>query len=176
MASTCRIGGTMTAMDFLTCSARCRVALHRSQAAERWDQFEPGTVRGRTLGIVGYGDIGRAVAGLARPLGMEVLALRRHPEPDPLVSRVFGAAELSAMLPACDYVVVAAPLSAPGSPRPVAPSRPAARRRPGARSRRQASHRRPGSAHRIMTWHPPRGEPPGPGRCDRGAAGSGRPR
>jgi phosphoglycerate dehydrogenase-like enzyme len=85
--------------------------LLRSQAAERWDQFEPGTVRGRTLGIVGYGDIGRAVAGLARPLGMEVLALRRHPEPDPLVSRVFGPGELPAMLPACDYVVVATPLT-----------------------------------------------------------------
>src|SRR6185503_16831369 len=85
--------------------------LIRAQAAEEWDQFEPGVVRGRTLGIVGYGDIGRAVAALARPLGLEVLALRRHPAPDPLASRVLGPWELPALLSASDYVVVATPLT-----------------------------------------------------------------
>ncbi|HVU35740.1 MAG TPA: D-2-hydroxyacid dehydrogenase [Opitutaceae bacterium] len=35
-----------------------------------------------TLGIVGYGRIGRAVADLARAFGMEVLATSRRPAPD----------------------------------------------------------------------------------------------
>ncbi len=34
-------------------------------------------LRGKRLGIVGYGTLGRAVAGLARPLGMEICAARR---------------------------------------------------------------------------------------------------
>jgi phosphoglycerate dehydrogenase-like enzyme len=85
--------------------------LVRSQAAELWDQFEPGVVRGRTLGIVGFGDIGRAVAELARPLGMEILAVRRHPGPEPAVQRVLGPKELPEMLPLCDYLVVATPLT-----------------------------------------------------------------
>ena len=85
--------------------------LIRSQAAEEWDQFEPGVVRGRTLGIVGFGDIGRAVADLARPLGMEVLAVRRHAAPEAGVQRVFAPKELPEMLPLCDYMVVATPLT-----------------------------------------------------------------
>jgi phosphoglycerate dehydrogenase-like enzyme len=86
--------------------------LVRSQAAEEWDQFEPGLVRGRTLGIVGYGDIGRAVAELARPLGLELLALRRRPAPDPLVSEVLGPEQLDRLLAASDYVVLTPPLTA----------------------------------------------------------------
>lgn len=85
--------------------------LIRSQQAEAWDQFEPGVVRGQTLGIVGYGDIGRAVAGLARPLGLEIVALRRHPAPDPLATRVVGPQGLPELLGVSDYVVMASPLT-----------------------------------------------------------------
>ena len=40
------------------------------------------TLRGKTLGIIGYGRIGRAVAEMARALGMNVVACRRQAEPD----------------------------------------------------------------------------------------------
>ena len=40
-------------------------------------------VAGRTLGVVGYGRIGRAVAELARALGMQVVWTSRSPTPDP---------------------------------------------------------------------------------------------
>jgi len=45
---------------------------------------------------------------------MRVLALKRHApsSPDPLVERFYGPSELNAMLTECDYVVVAAPLTA----------------------------------------------------------------
>src|SRR5688500_8332215 len=62
--------------------------LVRSQAEGRWDPFDPEEVAGRTLGIVGYGDIGRAVARCARPFGMRVIALRRRPQPDELADEV----------------------------------------------------------------------------------------
>ena len=38
----------------------------RSQMAGVWDQFDIVEIRGQTLGIIGYGDIGRAVAQRAR--------------------------------------------------------------------------------------------------------------
>src|ERR1700680_145358 len=52
--------------------------LVRSQQAGQWDQFDIELIRGRMLGIVGYGDIGRASARFARAFGMKVGAVRRH--------------------------------------------------------------------------------------------------
>ena len=88
--------------------------LRRNQAAQAWAPFPMERVEGQTLGIVGYGDIGRAVAARARALGIRVLAMKRHaPEAtDPVVERYYSPAELHAMLAASDYVVVAAPLTA----------------------------------------------------------------
>lgn len=88
--------------------------LIRNQAAEIWEPFDCEELRGRTLGIVGYGDIGRAVAERARAFGMRILALRRRPETcqgDPLVDRAFAPPALTEMIAACDDVVVAAPLT-----------------------------------------------------------------
>ncbi|MFZ0662620.1 MAG: D-2-hydroxyacid dehydrogenase [Acidobacteriaceae bacterium] len=87
--------------------------LRRNQAAHAWARFEMERIAGRTVGIVGYGDIGRAVATRARAMGMRVFATKRHPpqEPDPLIERYFKPAELHNLLALCDYVVVAAPLT-----------------------------------------------------------------
>jgi phosphoglycerate dehydrogenase-like enzyme len=67
-------------------------------------------------GIVGYGDIGRAVASRVRAMGMNVLAVRRHASaqnnPDAFAQRIYTPDQRLAMLPQCDYVVVAAPLNA----------------------------------------------------------------
>ena len=87
--------------------------LVRSQAEGKWDPFEPEEIAGRTLGIVGYGDIGRAVARQARSFGMSVLALRRRPsaEKDELAGEVVGHDGLIALMRRSDYVVVAAPIT-----------------------------------------------------------------
>jgi phosphoglycerate dehydrogenase-like enzyme len=86
----------------------------RNQEACRWEQFDVEELPGKTVGIVAYGDIGRAVASRVHAMGMRVLALKRHApaSPDPLVERFYGPSELNAMLAECDYVVVAAPLTA----------------------------------------------------------------
>jgi phosphoglycerate dehydrogenase-like enzyme len=86
----------------------------RSQMAGIWDEFDTIEIRGQSVGIVGYGDIGRAVAWRAHALGMKVLALRRRPElsqGDPNVSRVFSADQEHELLAQSDYVVVAVPLT-----------------------------------------------------------------
>jgi phosphoglycerate dehydrogenase-like enzyme len=89
----------------------------RNQAAGVWAPFDVEEVRGQTLGVVGYGDIGRACAARAHAMGMTVLALRRRPElsaGDLFVSRTYPFDRLLEMLPECDYVVAAAPLT-PGT-------------------------------------------------------------
>ena len=91
--------------------------------ADRWDRFMPSELRGATVGVVGYGSIGREIGRVAHALGMRVLAMRRtgatardtfriaplaaavDPEPD----RVYLPGGLAEMLPACDYVVLIVP-------------------------------------------------------------------
>jgi phosphoglycerate dehydrogenase-like enzyme len=70
-------------------------------------------MRGLTMGIVGYGAIGRAVAQRARGFDMEVLAIDPHPEPGaPFVVETWGMERLPELLAQSDVVVVAAPLTA----------------------------------------------------------------
>jgi phosphoglycerate dehydrogenase-like enzyme len=84
----------------------------RSQEAGVWDVFDVVTVSGSTLGIVGYGDIGRAIAERARPLGMRVLALRRSaPGTDPLVDEFVAPERLADLMGRSDYVATALPLT-----------------------------------------------------------------
>jgi phosphoglycerate dehydrogenase-like enzyme len=85
----------------------------RNQMAGRWEPFDVEEIAGQTVGIVGYGDIGRAVATRVHAMGMHVLALKRHPpaSADPLIEKFYEPSRLSAMLARCDYVVVAAPLT-----------------------------------------------------------------
>jgi phosphoglycerate dehydrogenase-like enzyme len=87
----------------------------RNQAASVWEPFDIVEVRGQTVGIVGYGDIGRAVATRVRALGMRVLAVKRHGPPahqaDPLAERIYGPEGLVEMVSRSDYVVAAAPLT-----------------------------------------------------------------
>src|SRR5690606_36942208 len=49
---------------------------------ESWEKksFVGTELGGKTLGIIGYGNIGRRTATLARGLGMRVLVYVRHPE------------------------------------------------------------------------------------------------
>jgi phosphoglycerate dehydrogenase-like enzyme len=84
-----------------------------NQQAGRWEQFDVEEIAGQTVGIVAYGDIGRAVATRVHAMGMRVVAFKRHApaSADPLIARFYGPQELPSMLAECDYVVAAAPLT-----------------------------------------------------------------
>jgi phosphoglycerate dehydrogenase-like enzyme len=90
----------------------------------RWELFNPHELRGSTVGIVGYGSIGRQIARILQVFGATVLATKRdvfHPEDtgytiegmgDPesdLVNRLYPPQALCTMLKKCDYVVVTLP-------------------------------------------------------------------
>jgi phosphoglycerate dehydrogenase-like enzyme len=89
--------------------------MRRNQQAGRWAPFDILEISKQSMGIVGYGDIGRACARRAKAMGMRVLALRRRPElsdGDPHVDRVYGWEHRLEMIAESDYVVCAAPLTA----------------------------------------------------------------
>jgi phosphoglycerate dehydrogenase-like enzyme len=87
----------------------------RNQMAGVWEPFDVVEVAGQTVGIVGYGDIGRAVATRARAMGMRVLAVKRQRPPaheaDPLAEQIYGSDQRVEMISRSDYVVVASPLT-----------------------------------------------------------------
>ena len=71
-----------------------------------------GELFGRTLGIVGYGRIGRQVAQRAQAFGMQVRACSRtSSKRDSLIGRVAGMEGLYELLAQSDFVLVAAPLT-----------------------------------------------------------------
>jgi len=93
---------------------------------DRWELFIPQELCRATVGIVGYGSIGREVGRLAHAFGMRVLAMQRDAahtdhgyvvpgvgDPEGRVpERFFHPDELRNMLAECDYVVLAVPLTA----------------------------------------------------------------
>lgn len=88
--------------------------LMRNQQKKQWIKYDVEELRGRTMGIVGYGDIGRACAKLATVYGMRVVALRRHPSlsrDDPLCDVVYGRdkGSLNQLMSESDYIVCSAP-------------------------------------------------------------------
>jgi phosphoglycerate dehydrogenase-like enzyme len=66
---------------------------------------------GRTLGIVGLGASGRALARIARGFGMDVVAVRArlHPAPDADASWVGGPGDLDGLLARADFVSLHTP-------------------------------------------------------------------
>jgi phosphoglycerate dehydrogenase-like enzyme len=87
----------------------------RNQAAGVWQPFDVMPVANHFVGIIGYGDVGRAVASRARSLGMRVLAVKRHVpssySDDPFVEQIYSPAHRNEMLSRCDYIVITAPLT-----------------------------------------------------------------
>ncbi len=93
----------------------------------RWNLFAPKELTDSTLGIVGYGSIGRETARLAKAFGMRVVAVKRDKQVvneqgwrlpnvgDPSIQYVdwlFAPQQLRLMLSECDFVAVTVPLTA----------------------------------------------------------------
>lgn len=89
--------------------------LRRDRAERRWDQRPVGTLRGKTLCLVGAGSIGRAVAERARPFGMRVLGIKRTvregDEAWEYADELYATRDLGGALGEADYVVVTLPLT-----------------------------------------------------------------
>jgi phosphoglycerate dehydrogenase-like enzyme len=78
--------------------------------AADWRLRELGTLQGKTLGLVGYGSIGQAIAARALPFGVKILATRRSDLAAASDSAV-AFAPLDEVLAAADHLVIALPLT-----------------------------------------------------------------
>jgi phosphoglycerate dehydrogenase-like enzyme len=110
--------------------AHCLHVTMRSQLRHEWSRGSfmetADSLRGKTLGVIGYGSIGRETARIGAALGMTVLALKRNPadradngwnppdvgDPDGRIpSRWFGPSECAVLLSESDYITVTLPLT-----------------------------------------------------------------
>ncbi len=90
---------------------------HRVQTQGRWARQEITSrfsliaeLHGRTVGIIGLGSIGLAVAERCRAFGMRVVASKRRGGDKPAcVDELLGPSDLPQLLAQSDYVVIAAP-------------------------------------------------------------------
>ncbi len=105
--------------------------MERDRAEKRWadnrfDRFKPLDLNGSTVGVVGYGSVGREVARLCHAFGAKVLATKRSLKalgddgyrlegrgdgdadvPD----RLYPPQALKSMVALCDFVVLTVPLT-----------------------------------------------------------------
>jgi phosphoglycerate dehydrogenase-like enzyme len=81
-------------------------------ASPMFGGFRHGEVLGSTIGIIGYGRIGREVAERAAGIKCRVLAANRSPVAEPApAEKVYPLADLDRMLPQCDTVLIACALA-----------------------------------------------------------------
>ncbi len=86
-----------------------------AQRAMRWDYglgAGLSSLQGKTVMVLGFGHIGKALARLARTFGMRVIAVSKHGRPSELADLGCRLAEAEGHLPEADFVVIAAPLTA----------------------------------------------------------------
>ena len=84
-----------------------------AQREQRWiGAVLPGRLRGKTMTLVGVGDVGREIARVARAVGMHVIGVSRSGGRVPAVERVYRPGYLPRALAAADFVVVVVPLTA----------------------------------------------------------------
>jgi len=85
---------------------------HASQQERRWDAAPPGTLRGKTIGLIGVGSIGEALARTARHFGMRVKGYTRSSEASGDVDEYFHGDTLPAFARDLDYLVAVVPNTA----------------------------------------------------------------
>ncbi len=74
-------------------------------------QASPWLIAGKTMGIIGLGTLGQAIAARAKAFGMRVIGMRRNPERGvPAgVDRIVARGDVDRMLEEADVIVLAAP-------------------------------------------------------------------
>jgi len=97
------------ALAYMFAHAQRIIQVREQQEQRVWEQLEPGLLHGKTAGIVGLGSIGREVAQLCAAVGLRVLGAKRTPGDVEHVERVYTTAELDAMLPECDFLILCVP-------------------------------------------------------------------
>lgn len=87
-----------------------RMAANQREA--KWERLYSGTVAGKTLLVIGVGQIGGGAAKWAKRLGMRVIGIRRSGKPHRYVDEMHQPQTLRRLLPKADIVLISAPHTA----------------------------------------------------------------
>jgi D-2-hydroxyacid dehydrogenase (NADP+) len=106
----------LTAMTGLLMLARGFPHWLAAQARREWRPHDaqslPADLRGQTAVIVGTGHIGSVIARSLSAFGVKTIGLRRSAAPVEHFGRVLPLSALEGLLPGCDWLVLACPLTA----------------------------------------------------------------
>ena len=81
-------------------------ALYQSQRRRQWNRIFTSSLEGKTLLVVGAGNIGAGAAQQAKRFGMNVLGIRRSGAPQPGVDAMYLPKDLHELLPKADIVLL----------------------------------------------------------------------
>eukprot|EP00210_Caulerpa_lentillifera_P003429 g3272.t1 len=89
--------------------------LMTAKKAKKWEQFEVEELRGRTMAIIGLGDIGFCTAKIAKAFGMKIIGIRRNlslNEQEKLtIDEIYGPENTAKVMGISNYIVAALPLT-----------------------------------------------------------------
>jgi len=116
MITTSRGAGTVVLAEQVLCYmlmfSRNMLRAVRQHDRGEWRRYAGGEMAGTTLGIIGFGAIGRRVAKLADAFGMQVVATRRNPcTADDGPWHILPATENDAVFAAADFLLLSCPIT-----------------------------------------------------------------
>jgi phosphoglycerate dehydrogenase-like enzyme len=80
-----------------------------AQATSQWKSIIAPPINGKTLGILGLGEIGGEVARIATALNMRVIGTKRRPDATPGVAEILPPEKTDEVLAQSDYVLLLLP-------------------------------------------------------------------
>ena len=84
--------------------------LKRNKEEKVWDFFALRVLRGKTVLVLGYGELGRNIGRMAKQaFGMRVIAVKRTPSPSEHADETHGLDSLPVLLPSADFVIMCLP-------------------------------------------------------------------
>lgn len=84
----------------------------KQQQQKKWHHAQMNLeIHGKTIGIIGVGEIGKETARIAKAFRMNVMGVRHSGKPTDHVDEIFTPDRLHEVLPKCDYVVITLPLT-----------------------------------------------------------------
>jgi glyoxylate/hydroxypyruvate reductase A len=104
-------GGSMTeyALAYMLAHVQRVRRVLDQQHRRVWEEFTPTRLAGQTIGIVGLGSIGGAIARACGALGMRVIGVSRSGDPVDGVERVYPVSRIEQFLPECDVLLTVVP-------------------------------------------------------------------
>ncbi len=96
---------------YLLYSIRNGFKYFEDQKKKVWGPIRPERLRGKVLGVLGLGSVGREIAKRGKQFGMRVIGIRRSPEALEEVDQVFSPGEVRQVIRSADVLVVALPLT-----------------------------------------------------------------